>query len=173
MHLAAATQSKICEFGSLVLTSMVRDHGQKEEQKVERRRRSSPDAQVHTWPAWRGSARAAEGSLHRGTTGSTALGASTGVLTHTEVSSKEHRRRQGETGEVSSSVVTEMQNPERDPTTDLLGEEAAGEMIWWRLKRTQGRVFRPRWRRRRPPELAGIARRRRRRSRSPEGSTGE
>jgi hypothetical protein len=27
---------------------------------MERRRRSSPDAQVHTWPAWRGSARAAD-----------------------------------------------------------------------------------------------------------------
>jgi hypothetical protein len=60
MHPAAATQSKICELGSLVLTSMVRDHGQGEKQKVERRRRSSPVAQVHTWPAWRGSARAAD-----------------------------------------------------------------------------------------------------------------
>jgi hypothetical protein len=58
------------------------------------------------------------------------------VLTHTEVSSKEHRRRQGEAGEVSSSEAAEMQNPERDPATDLLGEEAADGMIWWRLKRT-------------------------------------
>jgi hypothetical protein len=43
--------------------------------------------------------------------------------------------RQGEAGEVSSSVATEMQNPERDLATDLLGEEAADETIRWRLKR--------------------------------------
>jgi hypothetical protein len=28
MHPAAASQSKLCELGSLVLTNMVRDHGQ-------------------------------------------------------------------------------------------------------------------------------------------------
>jgi hypothetical protein len=43
----------------------------------------------------RGRPGAAEGSLHRGTTRSTASGASTGVHTHTEVSSKKHCRRQG------------------------------------------------------------------------------
>jgi hypothetical protein len=39
---------------------------------------------------------------------------------------KKHSRRQREAGEVSSSVATGMQNPERNPTMDLLGEEAAG-----------------------------------------------
>jgi hypothetical protein len=83
------------------------------------------------------------------------------VCTHTEISSKKHNRRQGEAGEVSSSVATEMQNPERDPATDLLGEEAADGTIWWRLKRTQRRVFCPRWRWRSSPESTEIARRRR------------
>jgi hypothetical protein len=41
MHPAAASQSKLCELGSLVLTSMVRDHGQREKRVVERRRRSA------------------------------------------------------------------------------------------------------------------------------------
>jgi hypothetical protein len=41
MHPAAASQSKLCELGSLVLTSIVRDHSQGEKQRVERRRRSA------------------------------------------------------------------------------------------------------------------------------------
>jgi hypothetical protein len=57
------------------------------------------------------------------------------VCTHTKISSKKHSRHQGEAGEVSSSMVTERRDPERDPAMDLLGEEAAGEIIWWRLKR--------------------------------------
>jgi hypothetical protein len=43
----------------------------------------------------RGRPSAAEGRLHRGTTGSTAIGASTGMHSLTEVSSKKHSRRRG------------------------------------------------------------------------------
>jgi hypothetical protein len=32
---------------------------------------------------------------------------------------------------MSRSEATEKQDPERDPITDLLGEEAAGETTWW------------------------------------------
>jgi aerobic-type carbon monoxide dehydrogenase small subunit (CoxS/CutS family) len=39
MHSAAASQSKLCELGSLVLTSLVRDHGQGEKQRVERKKK--------------------------------------------------------------------------------------------------------------------------------------
>jgi hypothetical protein len=39
MHPATASQSKLCELGSLVLTSMVEDHGQGEEQRVERKKK--------------------------------------------------------------------------------------------------------------------------------------
>jgi hypothetical protein len=31
---------------------------------------------------------------------------------------------------MSRSVATVKQNPERDPTMDLLGEEAAGDATW-------------------------------------------
>jgi hypothetical protein len=50
-----------------------------------------------------------------------------------------------EAGVVPRSVATVMPKPERDPTMDLLGEEAANETVWRRLKRAQGRAFRPRW----------------------------
>jgi hypothetical protein len=43
----------------------------------------------------RGQQDATRGGLHRGTTGSTATGASTGVLTHTEVLSKKHSWHRG------------------------------------------------------------------------------
>jgi hypothetical protein len=62
-----------------------------------------------------------------------------------------------EAGRGSRSVATVMRNPERDPTVDLLGEEAADGAVWWRLKRVLGRVIRPRWRRRWSQELAGGA----------------
>jgi hypothetical protein len=54
----------------------------------------------------RGRLDATRGGLHHGTTGSTAPGASTGVLTH-QTYSKRHRQRQSEAGEASSSVVAE------------------------------------------------------------------
>jgi hypothetical protein len=38
MHSAAASQSKLCELGSLVLTIMVRDHGQGKKQRMERKK---------------------------------------------------------------------------------------------------------------------------------------
>jgi hypothetical protein len=82
----------------------------------------------------RGRLDATRGGLHHGTTGSTALGASTGVHTHTDLL-EEAPQRQGGAGEVSISVVAEKRNPERDPATDLLGAVAAGKTIWWRLKR--------------------------------------
>jgi hypothetical protein len=74
-------------------------------------------------------------------------------------SSEKHNRHQGEAGEVSSSVVTERQKPERDLTIDLLGEEAADESIWWRWKRAWRTAVHPRWRRRSSPESVEIARR--------------
>jgi hypothetical protein len=83
----------------------------------------------------------------------------TGVYTHTMISSRKHHRNQGEAGEESRSVATERRFPERDPASDLLREEAADETIWWRWKRAQRRATRPRWQRRNSPKSAGIARR--------------
>jgi hypothetical protein len=37
------------------------------------------------------------------------------------ITSEKHHRHQGEADEVSSSVASERQIPERDPATDLLG----------------------------------------------------
>jgi hypothetical protein len=38
MHSTAATQSKLCELSSLILTIMVRDHGQGKKQRMERKK---------------------------------------------------------------------------------------------------------------------------------------
>jgi hypothetical protein len=135
MHSAAASQSKLCELGSLVLTSMVRDHGQGEKQRVERKKKeltSRPGAYLAGMAGQcpRGRPGAAEGRLHRGATGSTAIGASTGVHSLTEVSSKSIAGVGEEAGGMSRSVATVKQNPERDLTMDLLGEEAAGDATW-------------------------------------------
>jgi hypothetical protein len=133
------------------------------------RRRGSPVAQVHTWPAWQGSARAADQAWPRDDITAAPPGAPQSALppacTHTQRSPRRSTagvREEG--GEVSRSVAILMKNPERDPAMDLFGEEAADGTVQWRWKRALGRVFRPRWRRRWPPELAGGARRRRRRS---------
>jgi hypothetical protein len=112
----------------------------------------------------RGQLDATQGGLHRGTTGSTATGASTGVLTHTEVSSETHSRSSKEIRRGVRSARAERRFSEWDPAMDLLGKEAADWTVRWRWNRALGRVFRPRWRRRWSPELAGAARRRRRRS---------
>jgi hypothetical protein len=100
MHSVEASQSKLCKLGSLVLTSMVRDHGQGEKQRVERKKKeltSRPGAYLAGMAGQcpRGRPGATEGRLHRGTTGSTAIGASTGVHSLTEVSSKKHSRCRG------------------------------------------------------------------------------
>jgi hypothetical protein len=59
------------------------------------------------------------------------------------------------------SAALERRLPEWDPATDLLAEEAATKSIRWRRMREQRGAFRPRWRRRSPPEAAGITGRRR------------
>jgi hypothetical protein len=66
-----------------------------------------------------------------GTTGSTALGTSTGVHTHHNHLG-DAQQVPGEAGEVSGSEATERQKPERDLATNLLGEEAADESSWRR-----------------------------------------
>jgi hypothetical protein len=38
---------------------------------------------------------------------------------------------------MSRLEATVKQDPEWDPITDLLGEEAASKTIWWRLKRAR------------------------------------
>jgi hypothetical protein len=114
----------------------------------------------------RGRLDATRGRLHHGTTGSTTIGASTGVHMHTQGSPR--RSPAGvreEADEVTRSVANLMKNPEQDPAMNLTGEEAANETVRWRWKRALGRVIRPRWRRRWSPGLAGVARRRRRRRR--------
>jgi hypothetical protein len=67
-------------------------------------------------------------------------------------------------GEAPHRGCLDAADPKGKDHPDLLGEEAADDSIWWRWKRARRRVFRPRWRQRRPPELAGEARRRRRSS---------
>jgi hypothetical protein len=67
-------------------------------------------------------------------------------------------------GEVLGSVATGRRKPKRSQASDLLGEETAGKSVRWRRERVEMGVFCPRWQRRSPPQLAGEARRRRRRS---------
>jgi hypothetical protein len=52
------------------------------------------------------------------------------ACTLTKTYSKKHRWHQSEAGDVSSSEATEMQDPERDPATDLLGEEVSADSNW-------------------------------------------
>jgi hypothetical protein len=128
-------------------------------QRKRRREPHSPDAQVHSWPAWRGSARATDQERPREvfTSGDfVAQGAPVGdastCATHQTPGRDpvrcQARRRQ------------EQAKPERDPALDLLGEEESSKSVWWGRKRTQRRSFCPRWRQRRTPEVAGIAGRR-------------
>jgi hypothetical protein len=136
MHSTAATLSKLCELSSLILTSMVRDQGHRGKQKVEERRRDSPVAQVHTWPAWRGSARAADQARPRDDFTAAPPGAPQKALppvcTHSQRSPRRSIAGIGkEAGGMSRLETTVKQDPERDPTMDLLGEEAAGDSTWW------------------------------------------
>jgi hypothetical protein len=103
----------------------------------------------------RGRPEAARGSLHHGTTRSTAPPA----CTHTPGSP-----RRSTPGTTESRRGVEISGdkeaiPERDPALDLLGEVAAGETLWWRWKRARRRATRPRWQRQNSPESIGIARR--------------
>jgi hypothetical protein len=96
---------------------MARDHGQRREERGRGKKNTltvHPSAYLDGMAGQcpRGRPEATRGSLHHGTTGSTALGASTGVHTHARTTSEKHRRHQGEAGEVSSSVVTERRIPE-------------------------------------------------------------
>jgi hypothetical protein len=75
-------------------------------------------------------------------------------------------RHQEEAGEVPITAATESRVPELDLALDLLGAGAVDESAWWRRESKMRGVFRPRWRWRRPSELAREARRRRRRRRS-------
>jgi hypothetical protein len=100
---------------------------------------------------------AARGSLHHGTTRSTAPPA----CTHTPGSP-----RRSTAGTTKSQLGVEISGdreaiPERDPAPDLLRDVAAGETLWWRWKRARRRATRPRWRWRNSPESARIAMRRR------------
>jgi hypothetical protein len=97
---------------------------------------------------------AARGSLHHSTTRSIAPPACThtpGSPRRSTAGTTESRRGVKISGDREAIL-------ERDPAPDLLGEEAAGETLWWRWKRGRRRTTRPRWRRRNSPESAGIAR---------------
>jgi hypothetical protein len=110
MHPVGATQSKICELGSLVLTSMAKDHGRSREERVEEIKNM-----LTVRPG------ATRGGLHRGTTGSTAPGASTGVRTHQDLleeapqASERSRRGIGLSGgrEVKSRAGSSHGSPRR------------------------------------------------------------
>jgi hypothetical protein len=87
MHPAAATQSKICELGSLVLTRWPKTMAGVEKRGVEEMKNTltvRPGACLGGMAGQcpRGRLDATRGGHHRGTTGSTAPGASTGVHTH-------------------------------------------------------------------------------------------
>jgi hypothetical protein len=103
---------------------------------MEERRRDSPVTQVHTWPAWRGSARAADQARPRDDFTAAPPGAPQTALPPTCTHSQSFPRRSiagigEEAGAMSRSEATMKPNSERDPTMDLLGEEAAGDVTWW------------------------------------------
>jgi hypothetical protein len=113
----------------------------------------------------RGQLEAAWGSLHQARTGSTTPWRfHRRALTRHKHLSKLSRLSKLQHGEAPHRGCSEVADPEGKDHLDLLGEEAANDSIWWRWKRARRRVFCPRWRQRRPPELAGEARRRRRSS---------
>jgi hypothetical protein len=96
---------------------------------------SSLVAQVHTWPAWRGSARAADQARPR--EDFTELHWKHHILAFPPVNAREVQalehaqqlsklQRRGTTSECS-----EAEDPEKGEQPDLLGEEAAGDSIRW------------------------------------------
>jgi hypothetical protein len=136
-------------------------------------------AQVPTWPAWRGSAHAAN-QARPGEDFTRAVAAARGATppgllrlaparppiesqqhSHTMTTTERRSRHQEEAGEVPIAAAIESRFPEQDLASDLLGAGAVEKSAWWRRERKLGGVFRPRWRRRRQLELAEEARRRR------------
>jgi hypothetical protein len=143
---------------------------------------SSPVAQVQTWLAWRGRARAANQARPRETSPERQrrqeeqphLGCFDShphshhpqhSSTATPYSPRRSCRRQEVVGEVLGSVAAGRRKPERSQALDLLGEESAGKSAWRRQERVERGAFCPRWRWKNSPESARIARRRRRRFR--------
>jgi hypothetical protein len=104
MHPAAVSQSKLCELGSLVLTSMVRDHGQWEKQKVERRRRSAHQS-PRCSSGWHGRARPARPA--RGCLGKSSLSPHREhhTLTLQPVSTMRHKHLSKSAGSASPSTA--------------------------------------------------------------------
>jgi hypothetical protein len=160
MHPAVASQSKLCELGSLVLTSMVGDHGQGEKQRVERRRRSAHQSPrcipgrhggtVPAWPTRRDRGKTSPWHHREHHNRRFHRRAHTHTHTHTHTQRSPRRSTTGvreEANEVSRSVANLMQNPERDPALDLLEEEVANGTVQWRWKGMLRRVFHPRWQR--------------------------
>jgi hypothetical protein len=90
-----------------------------------RRRSHSPDAQVHTWPAWRCSARAADQARPRGDF----------TVVHREHHIWRFHRRKlvklKRMSMLSKLKCSGAADPERGGPPYLLGEEAAGESFWW------------------------------------------
>jgi hypothetical protein len=176
MHPAAATQSKFCELGSLVMPRWPKTMAGVEKRGLEEMRNTltvRPGACLGGMAGQcpRGRLDATRGGLHRGTTGSTAPGASTGVQPHQDPlgeapqASERSRRGMELSGGrgVKSRAGSNHGSPRRGGgRRNYLVEVEEG---------TEASVS-PKGRRRRSPDLAGVARRRRRRSRSPEGSKG-
>jgi hypothetical protein len=82
----------------------------------------------------------------------------------TRTTTERRSQHQEKAGDKPSAAASAGLFPERDLASDLLGPGASDESAWWRRERKMRGVFRPRWRWRSPPELAGEARRRQRRS---------
>jgi hypothetical protein len=125
-----------------------------------------PDAQVHTWPAWRGSARAADQARPREVFtggGVVAQGAPVGdASTCAAQPPKHHAANTGRrSGEVSSSKATRAGETRAGSSSGSPPRGGVFQIYLVGRKRTQRRAFGPRWRQRRTPEVAGIAERRR------------
>jgi hypothetical protein len=131
----------------------------REKRVTERRSRCSPIAQVLTWPAWQGSARAA----NQARPGEDFTGAATaaqgatppGLLrlapaqpptesqqhSHTMTTTKRRSWHQELAGEVPIAAATESRFPEQDLASDLLGAGAVDKLAWWRRVRKMRGYF--------------------------------
>jgi hypothetical protein len=124
---------------------------------------------VLIWTAWQGSACAVDQKLPEDvftehSPGVPRHGTSTGVLSRNS-STREGTTSTGEeAGEAPDRRRMVAADPERKHHPDLLGEEDSAISNWRRWKRRWRGVFCPRRRRRWSSELAGIDKRRRRRS---------
>jgi hypothetical protein len=112
IHPATASLSKLCELGSLVLTSWPETMAREEKSGVEKMKNTltvRPGACLGGMAGQcpRGRLDATRGSLHRGTTGSTASGASTGVHTHTWTTASTHSMPSEEVRRDVKSAATE------------------------------------------------------------------